>query len=658
MLSYLPEKGTLLAGDKMSYRLGPLIAEGGEGKVFDVDGRVDVVAKIYKEADFSRAEKLKLMIDGSTRGLRKVAAWPLSTLVDSSGSTVGFVMESLVGWQPLHNVYQIRSRLKIFPHRSYQFLVRVARNLATCVHHVHESGLVIGDINESNVLVNGDAMVKIIDADSFQVPGPSCIHSCKVGKPELLPPELQGRSLEGFVRTPEHDRFSLAVLLFETLVFGRHPFAGVPVDDGEISLEQCIAHSFYAYTTRRSVALKPPRHLGISWLPTAIRELFERAFQPLTDDRPTAKEWYFALKDLENNLRTCRDNPSHAYWNELGSCPWCSLEDSMNLALFKPALIGPDEEVEVGEILSRISSLPASSSTDDEIVNFDYTKLEPVAASPLSLLGFRMNRNGGFYFWSLILLFNVIRTARVAFLIVAIMVALALFLFALPAELLAKRVRRASRRLDKLRETWNNEASNVIYEHRRLYFESLAHSLKDVKSEYDRERELFVRELHQKELLTYLQKFSILIANATSIGSERLSYLHDHGIETAADISADGFRNLPRIMSSTEKEELSNWRQSLESQFWKSRHYRLTVHQERQLILKVRKENERKKAELESAPNELSELRERLARRQTEISAAAAPLVHLLRTEGPKLLAMEGRPTRGGNSTIWNGKRF
>lgn len=658
MIGYLPEKGTLLAGDKMSYRLGPLIAEGGEGKVYDVDGRVDVVAKIYKESDYTRAEKLRIMIDGSTRGLRKVAAWPLSTLTDSGGSTVGFVMESLTGWQPLHNVYQIRSRLKIFPHRSYQFLVRVARNLATCAHHVHEGGLVIGDLNESNVLVSSGAMVKIIDADSFQVPGKSCIHACKVGKPELLPPELQNHSLEGVIRTPEHDRFSLAVLVFETLVYGRHPFAGTPIDDQEITLEQCIARGYYAYTTKRQIRQKPPRNLGIAWLPEDIRELFERAFDPATEDRPTAKEWYFALKELENNLCTCRENPSHAYWNKLSTCPWCTLEDAMNLALFRPALIGPEEEVEIGAILSQIDNLPMPVQEAQALVDFDYRTLEPARISPLHGFGSKLNRNSGFYFWAVILMFNLMRNARLAFLAIALVVFIVVVAFSLPYEFLRWRINRANRGLDKLKARWNAEASTAIYQERLAYYQSLANALKDVKQEFERERELFVRDMHRPELLQFLQKFSILIANAGSLGSERLSYLHDHGIATAADIDPETFRMLPRIMASNEKQELMAWRQSLEAQFWKSRQYRLTVHQERQLILKVRKENERKKAELEHAPVELEDLRQRLSKRQLEIAEEAYSTVQMLRQEAPRLLAYERRTTKQNTGSIWTGKRF
>src|SRR4051812_4513293 len=83
-LSYIPDTGSLLAGGNMEYRLDNLIAEGGEGKVYAVKGRDDVVAKVYKELDLGRKEKLSVMTQRGSRSLRRVCAWPLSALSDST----------------------------------------------------------------------------------------------------------------------------------------------------------------------------------------------------------------------------------------------------------------------------------------------------------------------------------------------------------------------------------------------------------------------------------------------------------------------------------------------------------------------------------------------------------------------------------------------
>src|SRR5438105_3869599 len=82
-----------------------------------------------------------------------------------------------------------------------------ARNIAAAVHAVHSRGYVIGDVNESNILVTDTALATLVDTDSFQVrdPGSGVVYRCPVGKPEFTPPELQGASFGEIDRTPEHD---------------------------------------------------------------------------------------------------------------------------------------------------------------------------------------------------------------------------------------------------------------------------------------------------------------------------------------------------------------------------------------------------------------------------------------------------------------------
>ena len=57
-------------------------------------------------------------------------------------------------------------------------------------------------------------------------------YRCPVGKPEFTPPELQGRLFAHLDRAPEHDLFGLAVLIFQLLMEGTHPFAGVFLGHG------------------------------------------------------------------------------------------------------------------------------------------------------------------------------------------------------------------------------------------------------------------------------------------------------------------------------------------------------------------------------------------------------------------------------------------
>ena len=87
----------------------------------------------------------------------------------------------------------------------------------------------VGDLNESNVLVTENARISLIDIDSFQVRIPTAgnvvTYRSLVGKPEYTPPELQGVNFRSVDRSYEHDRFALGVLIFQLLMEGNHPFS-------------------------------------------------------------------------------------------------------------------------------------------------------------------------------------------------------------------------------------------------------------------------------------------------------------------------------------------------------------------------------------------------------------------------------------------------
>lgn len=310
--------------------LGSLLGQGGEGAVCK-DARSPVTAvKIYKDFDPERGAKLEMLVSLDSPKLRTAAAWPRSIVHGADGRVVGFEMEFLEGWVPLFSVYQTRSRMKSMPAATWLFLLRVARNLATCVHYVHAAGLVVGDLNESNVLISGRGMAKIIDVDSFQIDR----FACRVGKSELTPPEFQGVSGSGSMKTREHDKFALAVLIFQTLVFGRHPYAGRTDTDEDLTLEDCIKNGWYAYSCRREAPVVRPPGLNLDFLPPYLTELFERSFDVEVTERPSALEFFEALQRLEQETTVCGPNPTHVYWSGSPGCPFCRLEELWRVQLF------------------------------------------------------------------------------------------------------------------------------------------------------------------------------------------------------------------------------------------------------------------------------------------------------------------------------------
>ena len=214
----------------------------------------------------------------------------------------------------------------------------ILRGYAKTVASVHKSGCVIGDINHSGILVSKKATVGLIDADSFQFTSMGTNFLCKVGVPEYTPPELQGGSLSSVVRTQNHDAFGLAIVLFQLLFMGRHPFVG-SVRSGEIPpLHENIRNFRYVYTDTKNVGMdQPPGTPSISDFSPEIARLFDGAFlQSGTTNRPGADIWVRELEKLENSLAQCSANPLHYYPKGALECSWCEMDRELGTLLFVP----------------------------------------------------------------------------------------------------------------------------------------------------------------------------------------------------------------------------------------------------------------------------------------------------------------------------------
>ena len=317
------------------------INSGGEARIYTVDSDPSLVAKIYRRAKPQTSSKLLTMVQNpppdptAAQGHASIA-WPVDLLLSAADGTVaGYLMPYVVGAHPILDLYSPGERLEVCPLFSYQYLFRTAQNLAAVVHALHVRDYVIGDINESNILVLDTALVTVVDTDSFQVPdldGGTVFH-CPVGKPEFTPPELQGKPLDDVTRTPAHDRFGLAVLIFQLLMEGNHPFAGIFTgEDDPPPIEARISAGHYPYGSSEAPYRPAPFAPPIEILPAVLRTMFRRCFEDGRQDprmRPHAAEWVKALKEAELDLAACGVNDQHLYGSHLDMCPWCRRAETL-----------------------------------------------------------------------------------------------------------------------------------------------------------------------------------------------------------------------------------------------------------------------------------------------------------------------------------------
>ncbi len=206
--------------------LGSLIMSGGEGSVYSVVGLDASVAKVYHRNKLVkwRISKLQDMLKDPVRNTG--IAWPTDLLLTEDGTPVGFLMPRISG-KPIEDaVYGVKPLATFFPTWERKELVELAKNLASIVSILHDRGIIIGDMNPANVLINveGDIpKVFLVDTDSWQVAG----YPSPVGKELFMHPTLHGQSYEANARMREHDEYSLAILIFQILFLGRHPYGAV-----------------------------------------------------------------------------------------------------------------------------------------------------------------------------------------------------------------------------------------------------------------------------------------------------------------------------------------------------------------------------------------------------------------------------------------------
>jgi DNA-binding helix-hairpin-helix protein with protein kinase domain len=329
-------------------RLGRRIGTGAEGEVYEIQDRNDLVAKVYHEPPPpEKAEKLIILSRIGNERLFNLSAWPVSTLLDApDGEVAGFVMKKISDAEEVHTLHSPRSRLQKFPEASWAFLVYVAANIARAVAAIHEHGLVIGDVNPKNILVTRKATVYLLDVDSFQVSFDGKTYRCEGGFPEYTPPELQGVAFRDVDREREHDCFGLAVVIFQLLFMGRHPYSGMYLGAGEMPLERAIREFRFAYGVDAEARKmrQPPGALTLNSMPSQFVRLFRRAFLSTgrPGDRPGPREWIERLDELSKALKKCDRHSGHHYYRELRDCPWCGIETHARVRLFNTPLQGYD----------------------------------------------------------------------------------------------------------------------------------------------------------------------------------------------------------------------------------------------------------------------------------------------------------------------------
>lgn len=565
---------TVLVGKSGPVRLGKQLGKGGEGTVFEVEGRPDSAAKIYLSAVSSdRADKLLAMAAVRTAALDQLTAWPTDVLRQSDGKVCGFVMANLRASKDIHKLYSPKSRLADFPQADWRLVVRAALNTARAFSVLHQAGHLVGDVNHGGVRVSPDATVKLIDTDSFQISHQGRTFLCEVGVQDFTPPELHGKAFKQVTRTANHDNFGLAVLIFQMLMNGRHPFAGRYSGPGDMPIEKAIPEYRYAYgrDTARSRMSPPPLSASPAAASPWVSELWERAFGTegaKPGGRPKAEDWVQALTKLEQHFKRCSSRPSHFYFNGLAECPWCPIERA-GIALFGGAAV----------VIPKLASGPFN--LDAIWRDITMAALPPMQAVPqlktlpatpqMQALGSRR------YFWTttgwliglLIAVLGIMLSAVLAPVWAGLGWALGAWVNSRGRSDLAPLTsgyQQAKAQFDGLSARWGQEQAETQLQSKQNQLRPLKDEHAGLQAERERRYQALFNNRRQSALRQFLDQFEIERASIPGVGAAKKAMLESFGIETAADVNRNAVLNVPGFGPAL-TDRVMKWRQDKEARF-------------------------------------------------------------------------------------------
>ena len=330
-------------------------AAGGEGKLYNIAGQPNLVAKIYKDGKASREKEQKLvrMINFPLdKNILSQIAWPQDVLYNA-GQFIGFTMPKMNLKEDLNVIYEYGSSAK-YPNMTWENKIIIAQNICAVLSSIHNSGYVCGDLNPKNISIDPQTgFVVFLDTDSYHVSDGTKTYRCDVGIPEYLPVEIQKKMRGGYslattalpTFSQDTDNFALAIHIFQLLMNGAHPFAcAILPSHSSVTAPQPsdnIEKGEFPFMQNIPGIRIPVYAPKITILPSKIQDLFKRAFidgHTSPNVRPKPEEWHSALDELRKNLIGCKKVTYHQYNGSLSSCPWCEITESYNKAFNKVPL--------------------------------------------------------------------------------------------------------------------------------------------------------------------------------------------------------------------------------------------------------------------------------------------------------------------------------
>ena len=271
------------------------IGSGGEAQVFKY--RKNLAAKIYRSYDEDREAKLKILLE---KQLDEAFCMPQRLLYDKKGRIVGYLMPFIKGNILGESIFQPMEFKQVYPRWTRVELTQLALACLKAIDNLHQNGILIGDLNASNIIVKSPTDVSFIDVDSYQIDK----YMCKVGTcSAFTSPRLQGMDFQKVPRLFEDDYFATTTLLFMIFLLGKPPYRN---EGNNLSENIKLKNFTFPFEEEEQAFVEAPAGMWENiWnaLPYELRRTFYQTFKYGNVIPPS--EWIILLKrylqDLVNN---------------------------------------------------------------------------------------------------------------------------------------------------------------------------------------------------------------------------------------------------------------------------------------------------------------------------------------------------------------------
>ncbi|MDA3878002.1 MAG: hypothetical protein PF483_13040 [Halothiobacillus sp.] len=289
--------------------LADLLAQGGEGAVYPLQDRPEVLVKCYHENVLAKRgpeiqRKVEAMVALRQKAMGVFGAqvsWPLLSVFDAQQNWIGYAMRRADGVS-MHKLMHPMLATKYFPFLNRVQIIAYLLSFVDALLDLHKAGVFVGDFNPHNVLCvpNSDRVV-LIDCDSYQVSLNGKLFPCPVLTADMAPVEQHGKPAEHVKRNASSETFSAAILLFKALMLGRHPF---DIVGGEDPVSNMRSGRFAYGQGNKGVPIGPWYNIW-SHMPYRLKHMFITTFTDGVWDksqRPSLVQWREELRIYQTEI--------------------------------------------------------------------------------------------------------------------------------------------------------------------------------------------------------------------------------------------------------------------------------------------------------------------------------------------------------------------